>query len=306
VQPGAVAERVANLATLINQRFTANTAAKTGTPERSIGRYATRAKARANLENRISASILANHLAKTGMNSTVNRELVERFAPDVKAIRVRKSCRIPIGCRPPDRSLRQPADELTRQHRAKDCLDRHIVSKHLLERIARQSGICVLIGVGSRRRSASQALDLPRNGGVNLVRRRFTARPRRGRRVGGQNLPAGGRDTNTSRPAQSIKWPAVLLVAVLLGTMILGEPFSASIAVGTCLVIVSIIGMWVAEHSPAISRRQGTSRPRRARNICLAFTGGYRRRCLTPVPVEIYAGAAGGVIPFRCNPTTKT
>jgi drug/metabolite transporter (DMT)-like permease len=57
------------------------------------------------------------------------------------------------------------------------------------------------------------------------------------------------------------------IVAVLLGTMILGEPFSASIAVGTCLVIVSIIGIWVAEHSPAISRKQGTSRPRRAREI---------------------------------------
>jgi hypothetical protein len=40
------------------------------------------------------------------------------------------------------------------------------------------------------------------------------------------------------------------IVAVLLGTMILGEPFSASITVGACLVIVSIIGMWVAEHMP--------------------------------------------------------
>jgi drug/metabolite transporter (DMT)-like permease len=58
------------------------------------------------------------------------------------------------------------------------------------------------------------------------------------------------------------------IVAVLLGTLILGEPFSASMVIGACLVIVSIAVMWGAEHSSSrkqtgsgsIARREGTGR----------------------------------------------
>jgi drug/metabolite transporter (DMT)-like permease len=39
------------------------------------------------------------------------------------------------------------------------------------------------------------------------------------------------------------------IVAVLLGTVILGEPFSISMLLGACLVIVSVIVMWRAEHA---------------------------------------------------------
>jgi drug/metabolite transporter (DMT)-like permease len=39
------------------------------------------------------------------------------------------------------------------------------------------------------------------------------------------------------------------IVAVLLGTMILGEPFSISMLLGACLVIASVIVMWRAEHA---------------------------------------------------------
>jgi drug/metabolite transporter (DMT)-like permease len=39
------------------------------------------------------------------------------------------------------------------------------------------------------------------------------------------------------------------IVAVLLGTVILGEPFSISMLLGACLVITSVIVMWRAEHA---------------------------------------------------------
>lgn len=39
------------------------------------------------------------------------------------------------------------------------------------------------------------------------------------------------------------------IVAVLLGTVILGEPFSISMLLGACLVIASVIVMWRAEHA---------------------------------------------------------
>ncbi len=44
------------------------------------------------------------------------------------------------------------------------------------------------------------------------------------------------------------------IVAVLLGTRLLGEPFSISMLLGACLVIMSIIAMWHAEHGVARSR----------------------------------------------------
>jgi drug/metabolite transporter (DMT)-like permease len=39
------------------------------------------------------------------------------------------------------------------------------------------------------------------------------------------------------------------IVAMLLGTVILGEPFSVSMLLGACLVIASVIVMWRAEHA---------------------------------------------------------
>jgi drug/metabolite transporter (DMT)-like permease len=44
------------------------------------------------------------------------------------------------------------------------------------------------------------------------------------------------------------------IVAVLLGTMILGEPFSISLLLGACLVIASVVVVWRAEHAEACSR----------------------------------------------------
>jgi len=43
------------------------------------------------------------------------------------------------------------------------------------------------------------------------------------------------------------------IVAVLLGTMILGEPFSISVLLGACLVIASVVVVWRAEHAEACS-----------------------------------------------------
>jgi drug/metabolite transporter (DMT)-like permease len=52
------------------------------------------------------------------------------------------------------------------------------------------------------------------------------------------------------------------IVAVLLGTLLLGEPFSASLVIGGCLVIVSVIVMWRAEQggSEPIARLNGRRR----------------------------------------------
>jgi drug/metabolite transporter (DMT)-like permease len=44
------------------------------------------------------------------------------------------------------------------------------------------------------------------------------------------------------------------IVAVLLGTMILGEPFSIWMLLGACLVIASVLVMWRAEHAETSSR----------------------------------------------------
>jgi drug/metabolite transporter (DMT)-like permease len=46
------------------------------------------------------------------------------------------------------------------------------------------------------------------------------------------------------------------VVAVLLGTMLLDEPFSISMGFGACLIIMSIIVTWRAEHAGSASRRQ--------------------------------------------------
>jgi drug/metabolite transporter (DMT)-like permease len=50
------------------------------------------------------------------------------------------------------------------------------------------------------------------------------------------------------------------IVAVLRGTMILGEPFSISLLLGACLVIASVVVVWRAEHAEACSHD-----PRQAR-----------------------------------------
>jgi drug/metabolite transporter (DMT)-like permease len=47
------------------------------------------------------------------------------------------------------------------------------------------------------------------------------------------------------------------IVAVLLGTMILGEPISIPMLLGACLVIASVIVMWRAEHAETCSRHPG-------------------------------------------------
>jgi drug/metabolite transporter (DMT)-like permease len=47
------------------------------------------------------------------------------------------------------------------------------------------------------------------------------------------------------------------IVAVLLGTMILGEPFSISLLLGACLVIASVVVVWRAEHAEVSSHRPG-------------------------------------------------
>ena len=49
------------------------------------------------------------------------------------------------------------------------------------------------------------------------------------------------------------------VIAVLLGTAFLGEPLSAAILFGGCLVIASIIAMWHIEHSP--SRLPASEKP---------------------------------------------
>src|SRR5262249_22632894 len=46
------------------------------------------------------------------------------------------------------------------------------------------------------------------------------------------------------------------VIAVFLGPTILNEPLSGSMAVGSLLVVVSIIAMWVAEHAPIFGRRE--------------------------------------------------
>jgi drug/metabolite transporter (DMT)-like permease len=46
------------------------------------------------------------------------------------------------------------------------------------------------------------------------------------------------------------------VVAVLLGTMLLDEPFSISMGFGACLIIMSIIVTWRAEHVGSASPRQ--------------------------------------------------
>src|SRR5215475_6008056 len=46
------------------------------------------------------------------------------------------------------------------------------------------------------------------------------------------------------------------VIAVFLGTTILNEPLSASMAFGSLLVVVSIIAMWAAEHAPLFRRRE--------------------------------------------------
>jgi drug/metabolite transporter (DMT)-like permease len=50
------------------------------------------------------------------------------------------------------------------------------------------------------------------------------------------------------------------IVAVLLGTMILGEPFSIPMLLGACLVIASVIVMWRAELAETCSRHPGPTR----------------------------------------------
>ena len=50
------------------------------------------------------------------------------------------------------------------------------------------------------------------------------------------------------------------IVAVLLGTVILGEPFSIPMLLGACLVIVSVIVMWRAEHAETAPARQAQAR----------------------------------------------
>jgi drug/metabolite transporter (DMT)-like permease len=49
------------------------------------------------------------------------------------------------------------------------------------------------------------------------------------------------------------------VIAVLLGTAFLGEPLSAAMLFGGCLVIASIIAMWRIEHSP--SRLPASEKP---------------------------------------------
>jgi len=46
------------------------------------------------------------------------------------------------------------------------------------------------------------------------------------------------------------------VIAVLLGTIFLGEPFSPLMAFGACLVVVSIIAMWLAEYRASTVRRK--------------------------------------------------
>jgi hypothetical protein len=48
------------------------------------------------------------------------------------------------------------------------------------------------------------------------------------------------------------------LRSFLLGTLLLGEPFQASVVFGACRVIASVIVMWWAEDSSF--RKQGASR----------------------------------------------
>ena len=50
------------------------------------------------------------------------------------------------------------------------------------------------------------------------------------------------------------------IVAVLLGTMILGEPFSIPMLLGACLVIASVIVMWRTELAETCSRHPGPTR----------------------------------------------
>ena len=47
------------------------------------------------------------------------------------------------------------------------------------------------------------------------------------------------------------------IVAVLLGTMILGEPFSISVLLGACLVIASVVVVWHAEACSRDPRQTG-------------------------------------------------